>query len=125
MILKIILNKLEVFLAEKNYDKAHEILAPIADKNTTEIGAEAQFYLGKLQQDQQHYEDAIAEYAKVKVLFEAFDLWVSQGMYQAAECHILLGNRGDAMGILKDIQDTYPGTEAAAKAKALIEKSGS
>ena len=115
----------KVFLAEKNYDKAHEILAPIADKNTTEIGAEAQFYLGKLQQDQQHYEDAIAEYAKVKVLFEAFDLWVSQGMYQAAECHILLGNRGDAMGILKDIQDTYPGTEAAAKAKALIEKSGS
>ncbi len=115
----------KVALAEENYDEARIILGPIADRNTTEIGAEAQFYLGRLYQEQGNYEEAIAEYAKVKVLFEAFDSWVSSGMFHSAECNILLGNRGDAIAILNEIIETYPGTEAAQKAQELIDSSDS
>ena len=115
----------KVARAEANYEEAQNILAPIAERNTTDIGAEAQFYLGRLQQDQNNFEAAIAEYAKVKVLFEAFDSWVSLGMYNSAECNILLGNRGDALAILNEIIETYPGTEAAQKAQTLIEQTDS
>lgn len=115
----------KVARAEAEYEEAQNILAPIAERNTTDIGAEAQFYLGRLQQDQNNLEAAIAEYAKVKVLFEAFDSWVSLGMYNSAECNILLGNRGGALAILNEIIETYPGTEAAQKAQALIEQTDS
>lgn len=115
----------KVALAENNFDEATNILAPIADRNTTDIGAEAQFYLGLILQNQNNYEAAIAEYAKVKILFEAFDNWVSLGMYNSAECNILLGNRGDAIAILNEIVETYPGTEAAIKAQELIDTTDS
>lgn len=115
----------KVALAEGNYEEAQQILAPIADRNTTDIGAEAQFYLGKIQQEQGNYEEAISEYAKVKILFEAFDDWVSLGMYNSAECNILMGNRGDALAILNEIIEFYPGTDAAARAQALIDQTDS
>lgn len=114
----------KVAVAERKYEEAQLILKPIADRNTTEIGAEAQFFLGKSQQDQGNYEEAIAEYARVKILFEAFDTWVSLGMYFSAESNIQLGNRGDALAILNEIIEFYPGTEAATLAQALIDRTG-
>ncbi len=114
----------KVAVAERMYEEALLILKPIADRNTTEIGAEAQFFLGKSQQDQGNYEEAIAEYARVKILFEAFDTWVSLGMYFSAESNIQLGNRGDALAILNEILEFYPGTEAAILAQALIDRTG-
>ncbi len=112
----------KVLFAEDKYQEAIDILGPIADKNTTEIGAEAQFYLGLIQQEQNNFEKAIEEYAKVKVLFEAFDSWVSMGMYNSAECNIRLGNRGDAKAMLNQIIEIYQGTEAAKKAQDLLDR---
>ena len=78
----------KVAIAERKYEEALLILKPIADRNTTQIGAEAQFFLGKSQQDQGNFAEAIAEYARVKILFEAFDTWVSLGMYYSAESNL-------------------------------------
>jgi len=114
----------KVAVAEQKFEEAQLILKPIADRNTTEIGAEAQFYLGRLEQEQENFEEAIAEYARVKILFEAFDTWVSLGMYHSAESNIQLGNRGDALAILNEIIEFYPGTEAAALAQNLIDQAG-
>ncbi|MEX0845784.1 MAG: tetratricopeptide repeat protein [Balneolaceae bacterium] len=110
----------KVAIAERDYETAREILYPIAEKSTTEIGAEAQYYLGEISQSKGEYNTALEEYAKVKVLFEAFDYWVSQAMFNSAECQIRLGNRGEAMSTLNSIVDTYPGTNAAQKAKKLL-----
>ena len=115
----------KVAFAKQEYEQALNILGPIADRNTTEIGAEAQFYLGRIQHTQNNYEAAIEEYAKVKVLFEAFETWVSSAMYESAQCHLMLGNRGDARSILNDIIENYQGTEAAKKAQAQIDSSDS
>jgi TolA-binding protein len=114
----------KVALAEDSFEEAKLMLTPIADKNTTEIGAEAQFFLGKIAYEQENLEEAIAEFARVKVLFEAFDSWVSLAMYHSAESHIKLGNRGDALAILNEIIEFYPGTEAATLAQALIDRTG-
>lgn len=114
----------KVALAERKYEEAQLILKPIADRNTTDIGAEAQFFLGRLEQAQDNLEEAIAEYARVKVLFEAFDIWVALAMYHSAECNIQLGNRGDALAILNEIVEFYSGTEAATLAQALLDRTG-
>lgn len=115
----------KVAIAEGEYEKARELLFPIADRSTTEVGAEAQHYLGLILQEQEQYNAAIEEYAKVKVLFEAFDEWVSRSMYKSAECHIRLGNRGEAMTILNSIIDTYPGTEVESRAQSLLDRTES
>tara|TARA_R110002050_G_scaffold253787_3_gene392035 strand:- start:1368 stop:4364 length:2997 start_codon:yes stop_codon:yes gene_type:complete len=114
----------KVAVAEGNYDEARGKLAPIAEKNTTIVGAEAQYYLGKLEQDNGEFEAAIEAYSKVRVLFEAFEDWVSRSLYNTAECHIRLGNRGDALSILNGILEKYPDTEAANKAQELLKKTG-
>ncbi|WP_018128256.1 tetratricopeptide repeat protein [Balneola vulgaris] len=111
-----------VALAEKRYDEATQLLRPIADQNTTVSGAEAQFYLGQIQQEQENFEQAIEEYSKVRVLFEAFETWVSRSLYHSAESHILLGNRAEALEILKGIVETYPDTEGAEKAQLLLDR---
>lgn len=112
----------KVAVAEGEYERAAELLVPIAESSSTEIGAEAQYFVGKMLQKQGNYNKAIEEYSKVKVLFEAFDYWVSEAMYNSAECHIRLGNRGEAMTILNSIVTNYPGTEAQKKAQALLNR---
>lgn len=112
----------KVAVAEEDFQRAEELLAPIADKSTTEIGAEAQYYLGVMLQKQREFNEAIEAYSKVKVLFEAFDFWVANAMYNTAECHIRLGNRGEAVSVLESIIEDYAETEAAEKAATLLER---
>jgi TolA-binding protein len=112
----------KVALVEGNYNQAEDLLRPIANNSTTEIGAEAQYYLGENEQAQNNFNAALEEYAKVKVLFEAFDEWVSKAMYNSAVCQIRLGNRGEAISTLNSIIDLYPETEAEKQARALLDK---
>ncbi|MEO1021357.1 MAG: tetratricopeptide repeat protein [Bacteroidota bacterium] len=112
----------KIQIRQQEYEAARLQLAPIADRNTTEIGAEAQFLLGRIEQNQQRFEEAVTAYAKVKILFEAFDDWVSNALFQTAECQIRLGQRGDALATLRSIVESYPGTESAERAQQLIEQ---
>jgi len=115
----------KVAIKNGNFEEARDLLFPVAERSTTEIGAEAQFYLGDIHQKEEEYNEAIQEYSKVKVLFEAFDYWVSEAMFSSAECHIRLGNRGEAMTILNSIVNTYPGTNAEKKAQTLLNQTDS
>ena len=111
----------KVAVAESRYEDARALLVPVAEKSTTISGAEAQYYLGKIEQDQNNFEAAIENYSKVRVLFEAFEIWVSKALYNSAECHIRLGNRGEAMSILNGIIEKYPDTEGAVQAQSLLD----
>jgi len=111
----------KVAVNESRFEDAKVLLGPVADESTTISGAEAQYYLGKIEQDQGNYEAAIENYSKVRVLFEAFEIWVSKALYNTAECHIRLGNRGDAISILNGIIESYPDTEGAKQAQALLD----
>jgi len=110
----------KVSLRQSQYDKAQQIFSEIAQKNTTEIGAEAQYMLGQTLQKQGNCQDAIKAYSKVKVLYEAFSNWVSKAQVNSARCHIKLGNRGDAQNLLNAVIKNYPGTDAAKEAQKLL-----
>ena len=112
----------KVALEENKLEESRNLLFPIADRNTTELGAEAQYLLAKLAFTENNLEQALEEYAKVKVLFEAFDTWVAAALFEAAQIHLQLGNTGEAAGMLNEITDRYPGTPTATKAALLIEQ---
>jgi TolA-binding protein len=115
----------KVAIEEKRYEEARNYFAPIAESSSTEIGAEAQYYLGRVYQLQENYGAAIEEFGRVSVLFEAFDTWVSEAMFRSAECHIRLGNQGEAMNTLNAIITRYPGTTAEQKAQRLLNQADS
>lgn len=111
----------KVAIENGNYDEARDRLNLVAESNTTEIGAEAQYLLGVVDQEQQQFNQALESYSNVKVLYSAFDDWVSKSMLRSAECYIQLGNRGEARNTLNEIVKNYPGTEEAKKAQRLLD----
>lgn len=111
----------KVAMENKNYAEAKDRLSLVAEANTTEIGAEAQYLLGVIEQEQQHYGQALQAYSNVKVLYKAFDNWVAKAMLRSAESYIQLGNTGEARNTLNAIVENYPGTEEATKAQRLLD----
>lgn len=114
----------KVALKQKQYDQAESLLQPIAKNNTTEIGAEAQFRLGQSYQQQGDYDRALKAYSNVKVLYEAFDRWVSDALLHSAQCYIEQGNKNEARNTLNAIIDQYPGTDAAKAAQKMLNTDG-
>lgn len=106
----------KVSYSQKNYDSALPDFETIAQKNTTAVGAEAQFMIGQTLEQQGQYNQAIKEFGKVKVLYAAFDSWVAKAMLGSAHCYVSLGNKPQAESILKQIVKTYPNTQAAQEA---------
>lgn len=111
-----------VMFAEGRYSAAREIYRDIAESSSIHIGAEAQFMLGRTYQQERNFDEALTSYARVSVLFEAYIDWVAEAKYRSAEIHITQGNRGEAISVLNDINNNYPGTEAAEKAQRLLDR---
>ena len=111
----------KVALQNGNYTEAEDLLSLVAESNTTEIGAEAQYLFGTAKQEQGAFNEALDAYSNVKVLYEAFDNWVSKAMLRSAECYIQIGNQGDARSELNTLVERYPGTPEAAQAQKLLQ----
>jgi len=111
-----------VRFAQDRYVAARELYADIAESSTTDIGAEAQYMLGRTFQEDRRFDEALQEYSRVSVLFEAYIEWVADARYRSAEIHIAQGNRGEAINVLNSIRDNFPGTEAAERAHRLLER---
>lgn len=111
----------KVLMQDGRQDEARRFFQLVAENNTTEIGAEAQYLLGESYQSEGDREAALEAYSKVKVLFEAFDMWVAEAQYKTAEIYIRQGNRGEATNLLNSIIETYPDTPGARKARRLLQ----
>lgn len=111
----------KVALRNGNHAEARDLFALIAESNTTEIGAEAQYLLGVTEQQQQNYDQALEAYSNVKILYEAFDNWVAKALLKSAECYIQLGNVGEARNTLNSIVENYTGTQEAQQAQRMLQ----
>jgi tetratricopeptide (TPR) repeat protein len=110
----------KVLLADGRTDEARRLFSMVANENNTAVGAEAQYLLAMSYQDGGNFEQALEEYSKVQVLFEAYDTWVAEAQYKTAEIYIREGRRGDALSLLRSIVENYPGTTGAEKAQQLL-----
>jgi tetratricopeptide (TPR) repeat protein len=110
----------KVLLADGRTDEARRLFSMVAGENNTAVGAEAQFLLAMSYQETGDTEEALEEYSKVSVLFEAYDIWVAESQYKTAEIYIREGRRGDARSLLESIVENYPETAGAEKAQQLL-----
>lgn len=111
----------KVEISKENYTEARDLLNLVAEANSTEVGAEAQYLLGDIHQRQRDFNQALDAYSNVKVLYNAYDEWVAKAMLKSAESYIQLGNRGDARNELNSIIENYPDREEARRAQQLLE----
>jgi len=98
----------KVLLEDDRIEEARRFFSLVADNNTTAVGAEAQYMLGESYMRQGNRENALEEFSKVRVLFEAYDDWVSEAQYRTAEIYIREGRRGEALSLLNSIVENYP-----------------
>jgi tetratricopeptide (TPR) repeat protein len=111
-----------VLLNDGRVDEARRFFTLVAENSTTNTGAEAQYMLGQTYLEEGESERAREAFARVQVLFEAHDTWVAEAQYKIAEIHIREGRRGEALQLLENIIDRFPGTEGAAKAQRLLDR---
>jgi TolA-binding protein len=111
----------KIAVEKENYQRAQELLSPIAESNTTEVGAEAQYYLGEIHQQQGNYQQAVKAYANVNILYEAFSDWVARALLRQAESYIQMGQTGEARSTLNTLVEDYPGTPQAQDAQKLLD----
>ncbi len=111
----------KIAVEKGNYQRAQELLSPIAESNTTEVGAEAQYYLGEVHQQQGNYKQAVKAYANVNILYEAFSNWVARALLRQAESYIQMGQTGEARSTLNTLIEDYPGTPQAKDAQELLD----
>lgn len=112
----------KVLLDDGRIDEARRFFTLVAENNTTEIGAEAQFLIGQTYVAEGNREAAVEAFSRVRTLFEAYDIWVAEAQFRTAEIYIREGRRGDAVSLLNSIVERYPGTEGAAKAQRLLDR---
>ncbi|PWN08147.1 tetratricopeptide repeat protein [Rhodohalobacter mucosus] len=112
----------KVLLEDSRPDEARRFFSLVSDNNTTAIGAEAQYLLGESYLQQQEMETALEEFSKVSSLYQAYDVWVAEAQYKIAEIYIREGRRGDAINLLTNIVEQYPGTDGAEKAQRLLNR---
>lgn len=107
----------------QDYDEAEESLRTIAQKETGELGAEAQYYLGRVYQQRNQWNDAIQAFSRVGILYEAFDYWVASSYLRSSECYRALGNTTEARRLLERIIERFPNTPQAREANDILQAS--
>jgi len=110
----------KIAIQKENYQRANDLLTLVAQSNTTEVGAEAQYLLGVVHQKQGQFEAAVKAFSNVNILYEAYDEWVAKALLKKAESYIQLGQRGNARSALNTLIKNYPGTPQAKEAKKLL-----
>lgn len=111
----------KIAIERENYEEANDLLTSVTDENSTEIGAEAQFYLGELHRQQGNHEQAVKAYSNVSVLYETYDEWVAKAFLNRAKSYIQMGQRGEARSSLNTLIEDYPNTPQAKEAQELLD----
>ena len=113
-------------VAKVNYEEERDDFAlpqleALAKSNTGAEGAEAQFLIGRIFQDKQQFNEALAAFSKVKILYEAYEMWVSYSLLESANCYKRLGNPVEAQKTIAILLDKYPDTLAAKEAQEQVQ----
>jgi tol-pal system protein YbgF len=90
---------------------------------TTDLGSNAQFYLGEIAYSQKNYEQAVVEYDKVLSNYpKSFKLAPAQ--LKKGMALIELGQKTSGVRELREVVKRYPGTEEDRRARAKLKELG-
>lgn len=116
------IGKAHALLELKQYEEAKKLFEQVAGMREWrgESTAMAVYYLGVIQQRQEHWAEAIAHYQRVFVAYQKFLPWVAKSYIDCAECFHQLGKNKQAVGHLQEMLrndklSTFPETQQARK----------
>ncbi len=113
-----LIGKGKVALQTGQFMDADRYFRQVAESNTLERGAEAQYYLGLVEQSRRNHDAAIEAFSRVNVLYETYDVWVAKAMLGTALSYRETGQSGRAEQTLRDIIERFPDTEFAREASS-------
>lgn len=108
------------------FDEAREAYGKAIGQARTETAAKAQFMIGETYFHQKKFADALKAYLKVEILYD-YPAWQSLALLEAGKCHEQLDEMEPARTTYRRVQETFPATDAASKAKerlAALESGG-
>jgi len=77
-------------LARENYINADLYFKTLAETHSDELGAEAQYYYGYSLFEQEKTDEAIAALERVRVVFSAYDEWLTKSYLKLGDCYTKL-----------------------------------
>ena len=111
----------KVLIRQNQFIEAEPMVAAIADRNTLEPGAEALYWKGFIMQRTQRFSEALEVYSRVRVLYEAYEDWVSMSLVRTAEIYRTQGNTQESRATYQAVVDRFPNTEAAEIARRVLQ----
>lgn len=97
----------------KKYDDALQSFQEVTARTKTEIGAEAQFYIGQIAQARNDFKSATVAYLRVIALYREHREWVAAAMYESAKCYEALGDKSQAGKTRAELLSGYGDTKWA------------
>lgn len=98
------------------------LLRPIAERDLSEQGAKALYYLGLTEWTQGQSKQAIQHLSNVNVLFGIYQQWVTKSALKLIEIHLASGQRGAAVDVLNQLKERYPNEAETKQAEALLKQ---
>lgn len=111
----------KVKLRQGQYAEALQEFSELVDQNTLDIGAEAQYWVGYIHQQQGRNDAALQAYTQVRVLYEPYEYWVSMSYIRTAEVLRARGEVNESRATYQLVLDRFPGTEAATVARRVLQ----
>lgn len=108
---RLALGRANVSFQQGNYADASDTYRSLADTNTGEVGAEAQFMLGRSLQEQGNPLDALQVFSNMRIFFGAYTEWVAEAMLAAMDSHLTLNDPQAAEDVKARIREVYPDSE--------------
>jgi TolA-binding protein len=111
-----------LLLATGKAAQLQELLTPVVENQSDELGAEAQFLISEADLQQENLRDAVYGFLRVKYLFPFSDKWCVQSIYRAAEIYEQLSNFEEAKKLYELIHRQYNDKDFRNRAKEKIKK---
>ncbi len=77
------------------------------------LAAEAQFYLGQIEQAASRFEQAIVAYLRVQAIYSAYPEWVGGALFEMGKCHAALGRGDEARSAFQQVVREFKDTQWA------------
>jgi len=109
----------ELGWARQNLGHAAEAVAAYRQalaKSDGEVGARAQFLIGKIQADQKDVEEAVKSFIKAAYGYSA-PKWQAEATFEAARCLESLGQKSQAAAMYQELLDKFPKSDKIDAAK--------
>lgn len=102
------------------YKEAADSFGSVTSRTRSALAAEAQFYIGQVEQAQNRFNEAIVAYLRVQAIYAAYPEWVGGALLEMGKCHDALGQSDEAQNAFRQVVKDFKNTPWAAPARERI-----